>query len=150
MQQYQRPIKKREYKGKVSEYIEVTLKDIEVANRLANEVLGRSLDELAPQTRRLLEQIAKMIRQYCKKNKVDQSDYRFTRKDIRNYTGWGNTQLKIHLHRLEELEYLLIHRGERGQSYVYELLYKGEGKNGTPFVLSLLNINQLNKKSKKS
>ena len=86
-----------------------------------------------------------MTQTYCKKQKVDQSDYRFTRKDIRNYTGWGNTQLKVHLHRLEELEYLLIHRGERGQSYVYELLYKGEGKDGTSFVLSLLNVEQLKK-----
>ena len=34
------------------EYIEVTLDDIAMANRLAHEVLGRSLDELPPQTRR--------------------------------------------------------------------------------------------------
>ena len=37
------------------------------------------------------------------------------------HTGWGDTQLKLHLDRLEELEYLLVHRGGRGQSFVYEL-----------------------------
>ena len=34
--------------------MEVTLDDIETANRLAHEVLGRTLDELPPQTRKLL------------------------------------------------------------------------------------------------
>ena len=42
------------HRGKALEYIEVTLDDIATANRLAHEVLGRSLDELPPQTRRLL------------------------------------------------------------------------------------------------
>jgi DNA primase len=35
-------------------FIEVTLDDIALANELAPEILGRSLDELPPQTRRLL------------------------------------------------------------------------------------------------
>ena len=35
----------------------MTLDDIALANRLALELLGRSLDELPPQTRRLLETI---------------------------------------------------------------------------------------------
>ena len=49
----------------------------------------------------------------------------------------GNTQLKLDLHRLEELEYLLLHRGGRGQSFVYELLYDGDGKGGKPLPLWL-------------
>ena len=36
-------------------YIRATLDDIALANRLAPELLGRSLDELPPQTRRFLE-----------------------------------------------------------------------------------------------
>jgi hypothetical protein len=35
--------------------VRVTLDDIEIANRLASKVLGRSLDDLPPQTRRFLE-----------------------------------------------------------------------------------------------
>ncbi len=34
----------------------------------------------------------------------------------------------MHLHRLEELEYLLVHRGGRGQSFVYELLFERPGR----------------------
>ena len=55
------------------------------------------------------------------------SDFRFSRRDVRGLRAWGNTQLKMHLHRLEELEYLLVHHGGRGQSFVYELLFvRGE------------------------
>ena len=52
--QYQRPVKRTVHAGKTVEYIETTKGDIEVATKLAEAVLGRSLDELPPQTRRLL------------------------------------------------------------------------------------------------
>ena len=35
---------------------------------------------------------------------------------VREHTRWGDTQLKLHLARLVELEYLLVHRGGRGQA----------------------------------
>ena len=46
-------------------YIEVTPGDVEIANRLAHEVLGRTLDELAPQSRRLLLLLDAMVREAC-------------------------------------------------------------------------------------
>jgi hypothetical protein len=52
---------------------------------------------------------------------------RFTRRVLREATGWGDTQLKLHLSRLVELEHVLVHRAERGQGFVYELLYDGDG-----------------------
>ena len=55
LHQHQRPVKTIDHQGRQVEYIEVTLDDIEVANRLANEVLGRAVDDLPPQTRRLLQ-----------------------------------------------------------------------------------------------
>lgn len=51
---------------------------------------------------------------------------RFTRREVRAFTGWGDTQLKTHLARLVELEYLLTHRAERGQGFAYELLFDGD------------------------
>ena len=63
-----------------------------------------------------------MVTAECERQKMERSDYRFSRRDVREFTGWGDTQLKTHLHRLEELEYLLIHRGGRGQkAWLYEL-----------------------------
>jgi hypothetical protein len=37
-------------------------------------------------------------------------------------TGLGATQVKLHLHRLVELEYVLVHRAPRGHGVSYELL----------------------------
>lgn len=125
LHQYQRERKSVVHNGETVEYIEVTKDDIALANKLAHEVLGRSLDELPPQTRRLLTLIDQLATAECERLAIERSDLRFTRKQVRDFTGWGNTQLKIHLHRLEELEYLLVHRGGRGQSFVYELLYDG-------------------------
>lgn len=55
LDQHQRPIKHVEHRGKSFAYIEVTQGDIVLANRLAHDILGRTLDELPPQTRGLLE-----------------------------------------------------------------------------------------------
>jgi len=123
----------------------VTLDDIETANRLAHEVLGRTLDELPPQTRKLLTKIKTLASDECKKQKIKQSDYRFSRKVIREYTGMGNTQLKIHCGRLEDMEYLLVHRGGRGLSMEYELIYNNEDNNNKPHLMGLIDVDTLKK-----
>ncbi len=143
LHQYQRPVQSTVQQGETLAYIEVTREDIRLANRLAHEVLGRSLDELAPQTRRLLGLLDEMVTEACTRLAIDCADHRFSRKDVRDYTGWGHTQLKVHLHRLEELEYLLVHRGGRGQSFVYELLYRGEGEDSAAFVMGLVDPERL-------
>jgi hypothetical protein len=130
-------------------YIEVTLDDIALANRLAHEILGRTLDELPPQTRRLLALIVEMVDQECAAQQMPRTAYRFSRRAVRERTKWGDTQLKIHLARLTELEYLLIHRGGRGQSFEYELLYDGTAygigaaHGATPHVSGLIDVEAL-------
>ena len=123
LHQYQRPLKTTVHNDQAVEYIEVTVDDIAVANRLACEALGRSVDELPPQTQKLLGLVDEMVTTACEQLGIDRMDYRFTRREVREFTRWGHTQLKLHLKRLEEMEYLLVHRGGRGQSFVYELLY---------------------------
>ena len=143
LHQHQRPIKTAEHHGKPVEYIEVALEDIEIANRLANEVLGRAVDDLPPQTRRLLGLIDDMVAEACRVQSLDRADYRFSRREIRAQTGWGNTQLKVHLKRLEEMEYLLIHRAGRGKSFVYELLWEPRADDGQRFLARLIDVEQL-------
>ena len=126
------------------EYIEVTLSDVEQANAIAHEVLGRTLDELPPQTRKLLELIQCLVQRDCQQQRIEQDDYRFSRKAVREFTNWSDGQLKIHCKRLEELEYLLVHRGGRGQSFVYELLYSGDASSEQPHMMGLMDVKKLN------
>jgi DNA primase len=143
LHQHQREIKNAEHEGERIEYVEVTLGDIEIANRLAHEALGRSLDELSPQTRRLLELVTAMVEKQCTAQAITRADYRFSRREVRESTNWSDFQVKMHMHKLEELEYVLVHRGGRGQSFVYELLYDGAGRDGKPFLMGLIDVQTL-------
>jgi DNA primase catalytic core len=143
LHQWQRPRQTVQHHGRTIEYIEVALDDIAIANRLTAEVLGRSLDELPPQTRRLLLLVDAMVTAECKRQRIERADYRFSRREVRAVTGWGDTQLRLHLGRLEELEYLLAHRGGRGQSFVYELAFAVEGDGGKPVMAGLIDVEKL-------
>ncbi|MBN3053817.1 DNA primase, partial [Pectobacterium brasiliense] len=106
-------------------YIEVERSDIVLANRLAHEILGRTLDEMPPQTRKLLLLIQGMVNQLAHAQNKKPGEVRFTRRDIRNATQWSDSQLKLHCLRLAEMEYLLVHGGSRGHLLQYELLWDG-------------------------
>ena len=130
LHQHQRPRKtarragSREGPGSTLQYLEITLEDIETANRLAHEVLGRTLDELPPQTRRLLRLIQSWVIEQTHTQSLPRRAFRFRRRELREAIHWGDTQLKVHLARLVDLEYVLAHRAP-GQSFLYELLYDG-------------------------
>lgn len=146
MHQHQRTLERVTIDDEVVECVKVELSDIETANRLAGEVLGRTLDELPPQTRRFLTLLHEKVKALCEEQGIEMCDLRFTRRDVREWTGYRATQVFLHLARLEELEYVLRHRGGRGQSFVYELLYRGEGVDGRPFVLGLVDVEKLREK----
>ena len=125
------------------EYIEATLGDIEAANALAHAVLGITLDELPPQTRALLHLLRDYVAARAEAEGVTPRDVRFTRREVREAIGWGDTQLKLHLSRLQALEYLLVRRD--GARFVYELVWSGEGADDgdTPFVMGLIDVESL-------
>jgi DNA primase len=104
LHQQQRPVRVVEHRGQRLEYLEVSRDDVALANRICHEVLGRSLDELPPQTRALLVQLDTLVRAACERLSVARADYRFSRREVREATGLGNTQLKVHRARLVELE----------------------------------------------
>jgi hypothetical protein len=102
-------------------------------------VLGCSLDELPPQTRRLLELLDGWVSRRCGELGIERKDFRFSRRELREALSFGDTQLRLHLGRLEQLEYVVAHRGSgRGQLFVYELSYDGAGKDGAPFLVGLM------------
>jgi len=144
LHQHQRLVKHIEHRGKALAYIEVTQGDIVLANRLAHDILGRTLDELPPQTRRLLELLQGWVEARSQAQGLKKNEFRFGRKDVREATGWGDTQLKIHLGRLTELEYLLLHR--KGLAHEYTLTYDGKSGN-QPHLMGLIDADLLDNKS---
>ena len=148
--QYQREVKTTEVEGEPLKYIEVTLEDIEKANRLANEILGQSLDDLAKPSRTLLSGIYSMVKEISGKQDIPLDEVYFTRRMIREYTNWTDWQVKTHIRQLEELEYLYVRIGARGKEYAYALNYQGQGEsesrcNLNRFYLNLTPVSEIKK-----
>ncbi len=126
LHQKQRTVKEAERGGKTFRYIEVTKDDIRRANELAARVLGASLDELSAPARNLLRQIHSMVKDHCEAHAIRPAQYVFTRRDIREATGWTEWQVRTHGKELEALEYLKTRTGTWGKEYVYELTWDEE------------------------
>jgi hypothetical protein len=150
LHQHQRTRGQHIVNGRVVEFIEVTLDDIALANQLAPEVLGRSLDELPPQTRRLLGHIRQLMKakrqgQGAASAKVGPGTAWFSRRELRDACGWSLTQVRTHLERLVELEYLAIRHGRLGSQFSYELLLDTDAPETVAHV-GLINLDELRQK----
>ena len=122
LHQHQRPVKTAERNGVVVEYIEVTKDDLLLADRLMASVVSRGLDDLRPTTRRVLTLLDTMVREMATKRGLEPADIRFTRREVRERLGVGSTQAWIHLRRLIENEYVIVHPSRRGRGVVFELV----------------------------
>ncbi len=71
------------------------------------------------------------------------SSFRFTRRQVRQALGWSDPQVRKHLERLVDLEYLLVRHGGPGSRFVYELLWDGKGMDGGRFVMGLIDVEAL-------
>jgi hypothetical protein len=129
--------------GAPLEYIEATAEDAALAGRLAAEVMGRTLEGLLPQTRQLLALVDDLVSARARSARRPRSAIRFTQRELRESFAWGDFQLRRHLARLVELEYVLVHRTPRGNQREYELMYDGQGRKGEPFLLGLVDAAKL-------
>jgi DNA primase len=123
LHQHQRQVKTVTRDGQVIRYVEATTADIELADRLAAQVLGRSLDELPPGTRRLLDAVHGYVTTRCEEEGTDADLVRFTRRQLREALPFGDTQLKVHLARLADYELVIVHRTAAG-GFCYELAWQ--------------------------
>ncbi|MFO0041703.1 MAG: toprim domain-containing protein [Pseudomonadota bacterium] len=147
LHQHQRPVKRVGSRatgdGREIEYVEATLADIALANRLAHEVLGRSLDELPPQTRRVLSLIQTRVQERATTQVLALGAVRFTRRELRAVLGMSERQVRVHVDRLVELDYLLPHAGRNGQRFVYELMFDGDSEADARRLIGLTEVDGL-------
>jgi len=148
LHQHQRPRGRLEVAGgRVVEYVSVAVDDIALANELAPEVLGRSLDELPPQTRRLLDHVKALVK--AKAAQPGQSAKlaaTFSRRELREACGWSLTQVRTHLDRLHELEYLELRHGRLGGSFVYELMIDADAPAHVAHI-GLIDVDELRRRT---
>ncbi len=106
LHQHQREVKTVNADSGVISYVEATSDDVALADRLAMGVIIRDCSDLPPVTAALLSSLASWA-----------GTEPFTRRAAREALGLGDTQLKVHLARLVELEYALCLHSGRSVSY---------------------------------
>jgi hypothetical protein len=136
-------------------YIEVDREDIRLANELATELMGHSLDELSRPAADLLQLLLKMQDSTAKEKSpcgrppdepppsLARHVPGFTRRQIREFTGWSNARVHRYLQELIELEFVLMEHGRNGVLHRYRLAYDGQGQDGRKFLLGLKSVEEL-------
>jgi len=141
--QLQRPVHDDPELG---EYIETTLDDITIANELAHQLFGHSLDDLSRPGRELL----RLTHQYVQRRAGGKiaAHISFNRRELREAFKWGDTRLRTHLNELVEMEYALPLSGRNGQTYQYRLLYEPEHhEQGGKFLAGIKSVEQVRREA---
>lgn len=128
LHQYQRKIE--------NDVVVVDIRDIAIANRLADDALGHFVDDLTPPSKMLLISIHRWVKEH--------SEVRFSQRELRDHTGWKKSQLAEHVRELVEAEYL-IKRMEQGSGrrVRYMLDWDGQGMDGERFYRGLTDTTRL-------
>jgi DNA primase catalytic core len=123
MHQLQRPVKNHPVLG---DYIEATLDDIAIANDLAAELFGASLDDLSPPGRQLAELMTGYVATQAAARGTDWRKIDFARRELREAIKWTDARLRLHLDELIRCEYLAPLCGANGSAYRYRLAMSPE------------------------
>ena len=137
--QLQRPL---QHDAELGDYIETTLDDVAIANDLAHQLFGYSLDDLSRPGRELLRLIAEYVAKQAGGGAPDKVN--FNRRELREAFKWGDTRLRTHLEELVEMEYVVPLSGRFGQTYQYRLVYEPTDEPGR-FLSGLKSVEQLRK-----
>jgi hypothetical protein len=121
LHQHQRHQDAIEVGDRTVRYVEASLDDVALGVRLAEQVLTRGGDDLAPQTRRLLAAAQAQVSAIAEAGDVAPEAVGFTRRELREMLGWSEHQVRIGLARLVALEYLVVVPGGVGRQHRYLL-----------------------------
>ncbi len=129
------------------EHVEVDEADIRTAGALATEVLGRDLDDLNHVSLDLLMHLERMVhgkigeaRQRSGETVPEPSEVVFSRREIREFTGWAHTRVRRYLKQLIELEFVVMASRRFGAAYRYRLSYDGHGEETEPLLPGLPDV----------
>ena len=145
LRQMSKKFRRHSTNGQTVEYIEVDREDIRIADRVACEIMGRSLvDDLNAVSRNLLMELEKMVRARLKGDpppaNTDSAEalrsIEFTRRQIREFTGWPHARVHRYIKQLVDQEYVIESGRAQGRCR-YRLAYEGQGKDGSRFVIGL-------------
>ena len=127
LHQYQRPLKQIDdgQGGRIT-CIESAINDYAIAYRLASDILGFSLDDLKKHARDLLDLIRDMVDKESKETGQISEEITFTRRQIREYLGWPDYQIKTYIKQLEDLEYLVLEQVKTRGQFEYRLNHPSE------------------------
>ena len=118
--------------GRTVRYVEVTKADVALANRLAARGAGPHRGGPAhrhPAAPGRPDPLGRRPREPS--GGCDIELVRFTRRQVREALGFGDTQLKVHLARLVDLELVVPHRLDGG-GFTYELAWTRQPAAGRP------------------
>jgi hypothetical protein len=123
--------------GSKVECVYATQKDVDLALELGREIFLRNVDDVPPSGRKILGLILKLTQEKITDlKKLDPnkelllSEVPFTRKELRQYIGWSETQVRSTCELLVELGYLGKLSGRHGATFRYVLLDAGKDDPG--------------------
>jgi len=86
-----------------------------------------------------------MVKEISDKRNSSLDEVFFTRRMIREFTGWSDWQIRAHIRQLEELEYLHVRIGAQGKQYAYALNYRGQDEDSGKCYLNLTPVEEIKK-----
>lgn len=102
-------------------YIEATLWDYEIACELMEPILLKTLNGYGEKPLELLKGVIEMVKVRSEKERKQLNEIIFTRRDIEEYLGWSEKQVKDHIRKLEDNAIKVINGG-RGVECKYSLI----------------------------
>ena len=110
-----------------------TWADVEIARDVAAHILPRTLDDLPPQTRKLWDALREFVSRKAQDQAVKPETVEFTRQDLQKALAWSYFQVRVHMDRLEKMEYIASISGVFGQSRRHRIVaarLDGDGGGG--------------------
>jgi hypothetical protein len=141
IRQMQKPVNRYDDDSLSLDYTEVDMDDIRLATALATEILGTDLTELSVPARDLLAMIDGYVRLRTK-SPQERQFFTFTRRELREFSGWGKTRMGTHLNELREFELVVRESSKRNGLENYRLLYDAEQaqQNGGKVLVGLKSV----------